>query len=309
MKLARFILFLAGMYNLAWGLIILLFPDMMYFGGVARPFDHILIRCIAMLVGLYGICYYISSLNPQKYWSLIFIGLLGKVFGPLGSFYYIYNGTLEPGFLVINVFNDFIWIIPFFWVLIEVYKRGFEEELKVEKESLYQSVLGNSFNNLSPNLYAFHASKVPIKVRGKFKVERGKSSIAKWMAKVAKLPEESPSEEVELVVSPMGDKEKWSRCIGKNCVDSLQWRSDKFIVEKFGPVEIYLKAEVINGNLIIQDVTASVIHIPFPPFFSPRVYAIGRDKDDGVEVDVDISFFPFGRIIRYSGLVRVIPSV
>ena len=122
MKIANTILLLAALYNIAWGGYTSLFPDYMLFGEAPSTLIMIYIRCIGMLVGVYGIAYYMASLDPVKYWPLILTGLIGKVLGPIGAFYYVYSGKLEANFLYINLFNDLIWIIPFSWILLEIHR-------------------------------------------------------------------------------------------------------------------------------------------------------------------------------------------
>lgn len=123
LKIARLIMLLAAIYNLAWGALISLCPSVMLFGHEESAYIFILIRCIGMLVGVYGIAYYCCYLDPQRYWPLILVGFVGKLLGPFGSAYYIWKGELMKEFLVINVFNDIIWLIPFAWILLKVEKK------------------------------------------------------------------------------------------------------------------------------------------------------------------------------------------
>ncbi len=123
MNYPRIILFLAALYNIGWGAAVSLFPKLILFGECESVFMLIVLKCVGMLVGVYGIAYYFASLDPERYWPLILVGLIGKVLGPIGSLYYIYTGELDSGFfLTVNVFNDLIWIIPFSWILLEVYR-------------------------------------------------------------------------------------------------------------------------------------------------------------------------------------------
>lgn len=306
-KTSRFILFLAALYNLAWGALVSLFPESILFGALPTDFLNIILQCVGMLVGVYGIGYYIASLNPGKYWALVLVGLIGKALGPFGSLYYIYYlEKLTPEFFIVNVFNDIIWIIPFVWIVIEGYKGNLEiKSNESTDDTLYEKILGRNYELLTPNLKNFHSAKTPIRVEGFFKVERGNSKTSNLMADLTQLPKAIESEEVELVVSQSDGKEHWMRRIGETKVESVQWQSDHYLVEKFGVITMYLQAQVQNGNLIIKDVHSSLLGIPLPPFFTPEVIATGEDKDGGVLVDVDIKFYPVGRLIRYSGVVRV----
>ncbi|MGY4536907.1 hypothetical protein ACVW0P_001321 [Mucilaginibacter sp. UYNi724] len=100
LKWAKFIMFLAAVYNIFWGAAISFYPQIILFGNTPTNFLLITLRCVGMLVGVYGIAYYFASLNPTAYWPLIFVGWLGKILGPFGSVYYITQGKLIPDFFM-----------------------------------------------------------------------------------------------------------------------------------------------------------------------------------------------------------------
>lgn len=122
LKWAKVILFFAAVYNLFWGALIAVYPQILLFGNPSSPYVIILLKCIGMLVGVYGVAYYFASKDPVRYWPLIFVGFLGKLLGPPGAIYYVCLGELNPSFLWVNVFNDLIWLFPFGWVLYQVWR-------------------------------------------------------------------------------------------------------------------------------------------------------------------------------------------
>lgn len=305
LKWARFILFLAAIYNIFWGALISLDPQIILFDDTASVFMLIVLRCVGMLVGVYGIAYYFASRHPEKYWPLILVGFIGKILGPIGAFYYVWTGGLKPGFLMVNVFNDLIWLFPFGWVIYQALTGRLSVTID-EDRSLYQKFLGAAFEEMSPNLKAFHRSKGTIRVLGEFKVTRGAHFINRLMANAADLPAETNVGEAELIVKPYSNREIWSRRIGDKQVTSKQWLEDGFLVERFKVINVYLTAQVVNGDLTIKDAAATVLGIPMPPFFTPTVYAAGTDTGDGIMIDVEIGFKPFGRIINYRGVVKIV---
>ena len=115
---------LAAVYNVVWGLVISIYPQIILFDYPSTSFTLILLRCIGMLVGTYGLAYYFASKDPARYWPLIFVGFVGKVLGPVGSGYYIIKGELTVRFLYVNLLNDFIWLIPFGWTLYMVWTKS-----------------------------------------------------------------------------------------------------------------------------------------------------------------------------------------
>jgi len=108
---------LAAIYNIFWGAVISLYPQIILFGNPPTDFLLIILRCVGMLVGVYGIAYYFASRDPLIYWPLIFVGWIGKLLGPIGSVYYIWQGKLTPDFLWVNVWNDVVWLVPFGWII------------------------------------------------------------------------------------------------------------------------------------------------------------------------------------------------
>jgi small multidrug resistance pump len=106
--------FCAALYNIFWGIVIVLYPNLMFAAFDIPPVNYpFLVSGIGMFVGVYGYGYYVVSRYPLVYPQLVVIGLMGKVLGPIGWAYYVYQGAVPLETMWINVFNDFIWI-PFF---------------------------------------------------------------------------------------------------------------------------------------------------------------------------------------------------
>lgn len=128
-KWMRITLKLAGVYNLFWGTIIVLFPlDFFLYANLQLPNYPEIWQCVGMIVGVYGIGYYIAAHDPYRHWPVILVGFLGKLLGPIGAIYYAAIGKFPWSFLIVNVFNDFIWLIPFAVILYEGMRK---EDLRV----------------------------------------------------------------------------------------------------------------------------------------------------------------------------------
>jgi hypothetical protein len=74
-------------------------------------------QCIGMIVGVYGIGYWIAARDPFTHWPIILVGLLGKVLGPIGFVQALVKGvfTLKAG--VVSLTNDVVWWAPFAIIL------------------------------------------------------------------------------------------------------------------------------------------------------------------------------------------------
>jgi hypothetical protein len=122
------VLVAAGAYNLLWGGWVLLFPAAVFHWAGTAPSNYPQIwQCVGMIVGVYGLGYLIAARNPARHWAIVAVGLLGKVLGPLGMLWSIWQAQLSPNFIWICVTNDLIWWGPFALVLRHALKhhRGF----------------------------------------------------------------------------------------------------------------------------------------------------------------------------------------
>jgi hypothetical protein len=127
------VLFLAGLYNLTWGSLVVLFPHTMFrAGGLERPDTPInypeVWQCVGMIVGVYGIGYLIAATAPFRHWPIVLVGFLGKAFGPVGVVLAAWNGAFTWHALTVNVFNDLIWLVPFALILHGAYRDRFLEQ-------------------------------------------------------------------------------------------------------------------------------------------------------------------------------------
>lgn len=114
----RFTLRAAGVYNVIWGGLAVLFPAQFFTAfGLAIPSYPELWQCIGMIVGVYGVGYWIAAGNPLQHWPIVLVGLLGKIFGPIGFAHALLTGRFPIQFGINILFNDLIWWLPFGLIL------------------------------------------------------------------------------------------------------------------------------------------------------------------------------------------------
>lgn len=119
-----YVLFLAGVYNMVWGASVVFYPEYFFQKfGLGLPSYPVIWQGMGMVIGLYGLGYAIAAFNYYRHWPIVFIGFLGKMFGPAGWAWYYAKGEMPFEFLYIHIFNDFIWLIPFGAILWQVYMR------------------------------------------------------------------------------------------------------------------------------------------------------------------------------------------
>ncbi len=114
----RRVLLAAAAYNLIWGAFVVLFPSALFrWLDMPQPNYPQLWQCIGMIVGVYGIGYFIAAFDPVRHWPIVLVGFLGKVFGPIGMAAALWRGELPWGFALNCVTNDLIWWVPFALIL------------------------------------------------------------------------------------------------------------------------------------------------------------------------------------------------
>ncbi|WP_421765031.1 alkyl hydroperoxide reductase [Ekhidna sp.] len=108
----------AAIYNLIWGAWVVLFPNHFFELVNMEPPTHTMIwQGMGMVIGVYGLGYWWAAQDPATHWPIVAVGLLGKIFGPLGFVMNYLSGKVPFGFFYTLITNDFIWWIPFFLIL------------------------------------------------------------------------------------------------------------------------------------------------------------------------------------------------
>lgn len=116
------VLKLAAIYNIVWGAWVVLFPEHFFSLVFMEPLNHPLVwQGMGMVIGVYGIGYWLASYDPIRHWPIILVGFLGKIFGPLGFIYNYLAGKVPFEFFYTLITNDFIWWVPFFLILKKVH--------------------------------------------------------------------------------------------------------------------------------------------------------------------------------------------
>ena len=114
---------LAGIYNLIWGAWVILFPHSVFDWLQMERLNYPEIwQCVGMIVGVYGIGYWIAADDPIKHYPIVLVGFLGKVAGPIGFAQALYLNRFPLEFGIMIIFNDLIWWPSFGSILYKKFK-------------------------------------------------------------------------------------------------------------------------------------------------------------------------------------------
>lgn len=124
----RITLWAAAIYNVLWGGFVVAFPLAPFHWAGMQPPNYVeLWQCIGMIVGVYGVGYAIAARDPLRQWPIVLVGLLGKIFEPVGFLQAALRGSLpwRAGGTILT--NDLIWWIPFAAILLQAYRHHRQE--------------------------------------------------------------------------------------------------------------------------------------------------------------------------------------
>ncbi len=116
----RFVLRFAAVYNVVWGAVAIIWPLALFRWAGVDPLPNYpeLWQCIGMIVGVYGVGYWIAAADPVRHWPIVLVGFLGKVFGPIGFAQAVASGRFPSAMGATILTNDLIWWIPFVMILL-----------------------------------------------------------------------------------------------------------------------------------------------------------------------------------------------
>jgi len=116
---------LASFYNILWGLLLIFFPSAIFnFLGLELPSFLEIWQCVGASVAVFGIGYYIASFEPENHWAIVLVGLLSKILTSIAIIKGYLTGSLPLNALSVIVFNDLLWIIPFYYALVFAYEAN-----------------------------------------------------------------------------------------------------------------------------------------------------------------------------------------
>jgi small multidrug resistance pump len=122
-------LFAAGCYNIVYGLWVMAFPHHWFdMAGMERLNHPEIWQCLGMVLGCYGVAYLLAARDPIGQWPIVFVGLLGKVLGPIGMVGAVATGKIPLVATWMNVTNDLVWWVPFGMILMAARRARLAEK-------------------------------------------------------------------------------------------------------------------------------------------------------------------------------------
>jgi len=87
--------------------------------GIPLPHYPGIWQGVGMIVGVFGVGYWIAGEDYRRFYPVLLVGFLGKLFGPIGIVYNILLYDFPSEFMLISLPNDLIWLVPFGILLVD----------------------------------------------------------------------------------------------------------------------------------------------------------------------------------------------
>jgi hypothetical protein len=170
---------------------------------------------------------------------------------------------------------------------------------------LFQRILGQSWQALSPSIQQLHALGSGATFAGHCTVQRGRHPLALLIAHVNGFPREGADQPIVVRLSALGVGERWVRtCNGRTFSSTQQPGRGRFaglVRERFGPISIYMALLVEDSSLRYVVRGWSLFGISLPLAWGLRSTALESTQDGLFKFDVAISHPLMGLIVHYVG--------
>lgn len=167
--------------------------------------------------------------------------------------------------------------------------------------SLYAQVMGEDFDRLDPEVRRLHCLRGHFVMEGHCAIEGPTSRIARWFARIVRLPTERTDARFSFEIDANEHREIWIRHFpGRTMRSTIRVRHG-VLVERLGPTTFRFGLRVNDGALEMQLRRFSVFGIPCPRRLAPRIQARETGRDGRFHFDVAADLPLLGRVTRYTG--------
>ncbi|MCB9640010.1 MAG: DUF4166 domain-containing protein [Myxococcales bacterium] len=170
------------------------------------------------------------------------------------------------------------------------------------QKSLYERVLGEEVEHLSPVVRDAHTRPQGVEAKGLFAVRHGEGWLRRTLAWLMRLPPASTETPVTLHVEVHGDEERWVRTFGKFVFSTRQYARGGLLWEVLWPVSVGMVLSAKEGALYFTTQKIRILGLPWPLWLSPCPFAVASQKDETTwHIRVSVSLPVLGEIASYTG--------
>jgi hypothetical protein len=177
--------------------------------------------------------------------------------------------------------------------------------------ALYARLLGSSWLQVGEPIRFAHASGSTVRARGRLRIAHGRGHVARFLARLLRLPRVSEAAETRLVITSDADGEQWRRTFDERRLDTRQYQAgDCELAERIGVLELRFRLEASDGSLLFRQLEAAFlcgpVRLRLPAAWAPSVEA--REDPTGphqIGVHVRVALPAVGPVLTYDGTIDI----
>jgi hypothetical protein len=170
---------------------------------------------------------------------------------------------------------------------------------------LYKRIIGSAWEQLPPPIREMHDVVTTLTADGRADVERGRNALSRAIGWLFGFPPEGRNVPLTVQFDSDGQSERWVRRFGDRSFSSDQaagrGRSDKLLVESFGPFSFGLALVVSSSRLALVVRRWTLFGLPLPVSLAPYGTAYEFVEGERFNFHVEIFLPLIGLIARYQG--------
>jgi Domain of unknown function (DUF4166) len=176
---------------------------------------------------------------------------------------------------------------------------------------LYVRVMGDSWSHIAEPVRGIHSTYEITRAHGQLRIQRGRHHLARFLARMLRLPRPDARAETQLTVTPRADGERWQRTFNGRSFTTRQYESNASeLAERYGVLEFRFRLDAPGGSLVYIQREAALLfgagRLRLPWQWAPHVKA--REDPAGpnrVNVEVSVTLPGIGLLIAYNGIIQV----
>jgi hypothetical protein len=173
---------------------------------------------------------------------------------------------------------------------------------------LYQTILGEDWNRLSPALRHAHRAGQEIVSRGRFDCIHAPGLLARLFIRLMRLPPAGREIPTTLQISREADHERWRRHFAGFPLESRQYRLRQGVLaERFGVIQFSFLLKLQNAGICYVECGKALclgrLCLPIPEWFGPNVAATEMPGEEvrRTLISVRIRLPLVGPLVEYRG--------
>jgi hypothetical protein len=168
-------------------------------------------------------------------------------------------------------------------------------------DSLYQQLLGGSFEILSPILKRIHDVRPTKRYVGRCTIAGPTNLAAKLIAAIAGLPKAAADIPIEVTMECAPESERWTRTFGGQRMRSSMHGDRGYLRERLGPVVFSYALSASAERIAWRLVTARLWLVPLPLTWLMTCSAVEAIEGGRYTFNVSARVLGAGLIVHYTG--------